>query len=104
MDLIIKCKRALKWSFVYGYFLNSKAEKDFFEHLQEKLEKNTEHLNGLVENSLDEFLNTKNLDKSISYHFKGELTNYCQVTKNFFENLLDGIENGLTSQGIFQIL
>lgn len=104
VDLIIKFRRALKWSFVYGYFLNSKAEKDFFEHLQEKLEKNTEHLNGLVENSLDEFLNTKNLDKSISYHFKGELTNYCQVTKNFFENLLDGIENGLTSQGIFQIL
>lgn len=73
------------------------TEKNLFEHLQEKLEENTEHLHELVEKPLDEFLDPDVFDKSKFYHYKSDLTNYFQVTKNFFENLLDGIENGLTS-------
>ena len=97
VEQVIKCRRVLKWTYTFGYFLNPGVEKNLFEHLQEKLEENTEHLHELVEKPLDEFLTPENLDRSRFYHYKSELTNYYQVTKNFFENLLDGIENGLTS-------
>ena len=97
VEQVIKCRRVLKWTYAFGYFLSPGVEKNLFEHLQEKLEENTEHLHELVEKPLDEFLDLNITDKSKFYHYKSDLTNYFQVTKNFFENLLDGIENGLTS-------
>jgi ariadne-1 len=97
VEQVIRCRRVLKWTYVFGYYLNPGIEKNLFEHLQEKLEENTDHLHELVERPLDEYLDVNTTDKSRFYHYKSDLINYYQVTKNFFENLLDGIENGLTS-------
>ncbi|OMJ73534.1 hypothetical protein SteCoe_27758 [Stentor coeruleus] len=97
VEQVIRCRRVLKWTYVFGYYLGPGLEKNLFEHLQEKLEENTDHLHELVEKPLDEFLDVNNTDKSKFYHYKSDLTNYFQVTKQFFENLLDGIENGLTT-------
>ncbi|OMJ81404.1 hypothetical protein SteCoe_18140 [Stentor coeruleus] len=97
VEQVIRCRRVLKWTYVFGYYLAPGLEKNLFEHLQEKLEENTDHLHELVEKPLDEFLDLNITDKSKFYHYKSDLTNYFQVTKQFFENLLDGIENGLTS-------
>lgn len=96
-EQVITCRRVLKWTYAFGYYLESGPEKNLFEHLQEKLEENTEHLHELVEKPLDPFLDPEVLDKSPFYQYKSDLTNYTQVTKKFLENLLEGIENGLTS-------
>ena len=90
-------RRVLKWTYVFGYYLSTGPEKNLFEHLQEKLEENTEHLHELVEKPLDGYLDPDQTDRSPFYQYKSDLINYVQVTKKFLENLLDGIENGLIS-------
>ncbi|CAG9313202.1 unnamed protein product [Blepharisma stoltei] len=96
-EQVVKCRRVLKWTYCFGYYLKSGAEKDLFEHLQEKLEENTEHLHELIEKPLDMYMSPDTIDRSPFYQYKSELTNYFQVTKTFMEHLLDGIESGLTA-------
>ena len=96
-EQVIECRRILKCTYAFGYFLEPGNEKNLFEHLQQQLEENTEHLHELAEKKLDEFLDPENLDRSPFYHYKSNLTNYTQVTKRFLANLLDGIDNGLTA-------
>lgn len=92
---VIDCRRTLKSSYVFGYYLEPGPEKSLFEHLQEKLEENTEHLHELAEKKLDCYLDLTSTDRSPFYQFKSELTNYMSVTKRFLGNLLDDTENGL---------
>ena len=94
---VINCRRALKASYVFGYYLENGPEKALFEHLQEKLEENTEHLHELSEKKLDVFLDPSNEDRSPFYQYKSQLTDFTHVTRQFLSNLLDGIENGLTA-------
>ena len=49
---MIKCRQVLKYTYVHGYYLTNSTERHLFEHLQEMLEKNTDHLHGLVETPL----------------------------------------------------
>ena len=65
--------------------------------MQENLEKNCDYLHELIEKPLDPYLDTNVIDRKDFYHFKGQLVNYYQVTKKFYENLLEGIERGLTA-------
>ena len=95
-DQVIMCRRILKYTYSFGYYLGRGNEKNLFEHLQEKLEENTEHLHELVEKDLRIFLREEETDRSPFYHYKSDLTNYYTVTKKFLNNLLDGIESGLT--------
>ena len=94
---VIHCRRALKSSYVFGYYLEPGPEKTLFEHLQEKLEENTEHLHELSEKKLDVFLDPNLIDRAPFYLYKSQLTDYAHVTRQFLGNLLDGIENGLTA-------
>jgi ariadne-1 len=96
-DQVVTCRRVLKYTYAFGYYLPPGHEKNLFEHLQEKLEENTEHLHELVEKDLNPFLDELSTDRSPFYHYKSELTNYYAVTKQFLTNLLDGIESGLTA-------
>ena len=97
VEQVIRCRRVLKWTYVFGFYLSPGLEKNLFEHLQEKLEENTDHLHELVEKPLEDYLDPSITDKSAFYHYKSDLTNYSQVTKEFFDRLIVGIENGLTS-------
>lgn len=83
-EQLIECRRVLKYTYVFGYYLPKGKEKDLFEYLQENLEKNTEHLTGLSESTLDKMN-------------RSEIVNYTRVTERFLHNLLDGVEDGLTS-------
>mmetsp|Transcript_431 Transcript_431/g.503 ORF Transcript_431/g.503 Transcript_431/m.503 type:complete len:508 (-) Transcript_431:424-1947(-) len=101
-EQVVINRRVLKWTYAFGYYLESGQEKNLFEHLQEKLEENTEHLHEMVEKPLDPYLKAPAADRVPFYNFKSELVNYYQVTKRvrakqFLNNLLDGIENGLTA-------
>jgi len=84
-ETLIQCRRVLKYTYVFAYYLPRGKEKNLFEHLQENLEKNTEHLTGLSEMALDE------MDRS-------EIINYTRVTERFLNNLLSDVEDGLTNQ------
>ena len=83
-EQLIECRRVLKYTYVFGYYLPLGKEKNLFEYLQENLEKNAEHLTGLLEMSLDKMN-------------RSEIINYTRVTETFLRNLLTGVEDGLTS-------
>jgi ariadne-1 len=100
-EQVVVNRRVLKWTYAFGFYLSAGQEKNLFEHLQEKLEENTEHLHEMVEKPLDPYLKAPSADRAPFYAFKSDLVNYYQVTKRvssrqFLHNLLDGIENGLT--------
>lgn len=53
MHEVIECRRILQWTYVLGFYMQPGPEKQLFEFLQQNLEKNAEHLHGLVERPLD---------------------------------------------------
>ncbi|KYQ88963.1 ubiquitin-protein ligase (E3) [Tieghemostelium lacteum] len=84
-EILIQCRRTLKYTYVFGFYLPDGAEKNLFEYLQNDLEKTTEHLSGLLE---------KAEDKNI-FDIK-EVTNLASTK---LRHLLEGVEEGLTLGG-----
>jgi len=82
-EALLECRRVLKFTYVFGYYMRDGAEMRLFEHLQEQLERSTEHLAELTEAPLEK------MDR-------GEVTNFTRVTSQFLKNLLGGLEEGLT--------
>ncbi|EQC29544.1 hypothetical protein SDRG_12793 [Saprolegnia diclina VS20] len=84
MDLLIKCRRILKYTYVYGYYLDGKttAEKQLFEYLQGEVESNTEVLTGLTEKPLESMV-------------IADIMNYTSVTDKFMTRFVEGVEEGL---------
>ncbi|KAI3940081.1 hypothetical protein MKW98_021646 [Papaver atlanticum] len=77
---IIECRSVLKWSYAYGYYLpeHEKTKIQFFEYLQGEAEHGLERLHGCFN------------------EFRNKLKGLTIVTKNFFENLVCGLANGLS--------
>jgi ariadne-1 len=91
MEQLIQCRRVLKYTYVFGYYLtDGTARKRLFEHHQENLEKFTEHLSELSE---DNFEDLQGQDK------RSEVINYTRVTERFLKGLLRSIEDGLDEAG-----
>ena len=84
-EALLECRRVLKFTYVHGFYMVDGSEKRLFEHLQEQLERSTEHLQELTEAPLEK------VDR-------GEVTNFTSVTKQFLSNLLQGMEDGLGTQ------
>ncbi|RHY04741.1 hypothetical protein DYB28_009957 [Aphanomyces astaci] len=86
LELLIECRRTLKYTYAFGYYMDEHGfhakEKALFEFLQANLEANTEVLTGLTETPLD----TMNV---------ADVINYTAVTEKFLHGFLDGVENGL---------
>ena len=82
-EQVIDCRRVLKYTYVLGYFLaDDSAEKQLFEHHQELLEKNTEKLHELTEQSLEA------MDRT-------QVVNLTRVTERFMTHLLSSISDGV---------
>ena len=81
-DQLIECRRVLKYTYVYGYYLEQGPEKDLFEHHQEHLEKFTEELSHLTENT-----NPARIQRS-------DVVNHTRVTALYMRNLLKCIDDG----------
>lgn len=65
--------------------------------MQENLEKNCDYLHELIEKPLDPFLDPNIVERTAFYNYKSDLINYYQITKQFYERMLDGLEKGLTN-------
>uniref|UniRef100_A0A6S9ISQ1 RBR-type E3 ubiquitin transferase n=1 Tax=Heterosigma akashiwo TaxID=2829 RepID=A0A6S9ISQ1_HETAK len=86
-DQLIECRRALKYTYVYGYYLpDSSPHKTLFEDHQENLEKFTEHLSGLSELPFDKMERT-------------EVINYTRVTGKFLSTILKSVQEGVGDDG-----
>ncbi|KAI3889098.1 hypothetical protein MKX03_004261 [Papaver bracteatum] len=100
---IIECRRVLKWTYAYGYYLpeNEHAKRQFFEYLQGEAESGLERLHQCAEKELQTYLNAEGPSEGFN-DFKLKLAGLTSVTRNYFENLVRALENGLSdvdSQG-----
>ncbi|KAL5231729.1 hypothetical protein ABZP36_030505 [Zizania latifolia] len=108
---IIECRRVLKWTYAYGYYLDDKVKSDFFEYLQGEAESGLERLHQCAEKDLQAFLPTSKADNNEPTpsltefsDFRVKLAGLTSVTRNYFENLVQALEAGLedvhsTAQG-----
>jgi len=88
LDLVLIGRHVLKYTYVFGFFLEEGKEKELFEFLQEDLEKSTEHLTELLFGELDSLA---------APPVPTDTHNYMKVTRKFLESLIVGLQNGLTA-------
>ncbi|CAA2995599.1 probable E3 ubiquitin- ligase ARI8 [Olea europaea subsp. europaea] len=94
---IVECRRVLKWTYAYGYYLPEyeHAKKHFFEYLQGEAETGLERLHQCAEKELQTYLNAEGPSKDFN-DFRRKLAGLTSVTRNYFENLVRALENGLS--------
>uniref|UniRef100_A0A6N2MTG9 RBR-type E3 ubiquitin transferase n=2 Tax=Salix TaxID=40685 RepID=A0A6N2MTG9_SALVM len=93
---IVECRRVLKWTYSYGFYLpeHEHAKRQFFEYLQGEAESGLERLHQCAEKELQQFLAADGPSKEFD-EFRTKLAGLTSVTKNYFENLVRALENGL---------
>ncbi|KAF9677000.1 hypothetical protein SADUNF_Sadunf08G0061800 [Salix dunnii] len=94
---IVECRRVLKWTYSYGYYLPEyeHAKRLFFEYLQGEAESGLERLHQCAEKELQIYLNAEGPSKDFN-EFRTKLAGLTSVTRNYFENLVRALENGLS--------
>ncbi|GMH07609.1 hypothetical protein Nepgr_009449 [Nepenthes gracilis] len=94
---IVECRRVLKWTYAYGYYLpeHELAKRQFFEYLQGEAEAGLERLHQCTEKDLQVYLKPKGPSKDFN-EFRTKLAGLTSVTRNYFENLVCALENGLS--------
>ncbi|XP_076886986.1 putative E3 ubiquitin-protein ligase ARI8 isoform X2 [Bidens hawaiensis] len=93
---IVECRRVLKWTYAYGYYLpeQEQAKRQFFEYLQGEAEAGLERLHQCAEKELNTYLNEDGSQEEFN-NFRTKLAGLTSVTRNYFENLVRALENGL---------
>ncbi|XP_047943005.1 probable E3 ubiquitin-protein ligase ARI8 [Salvia hispanica] len=94
-DQIVECRRVLKWSYAYGYYVRreERKKKEIFEFLQGDAERSLERLHHCAEKEGANFAG-KALEEFAEYRAK--LVNLTKVTAKFFQNLVRALENDLS--------
>ncbi|GAB2229164.1 hypothetical protein Droror1_Dr00023300 [Drosera rotundifolia] len=94
---IVECRRVLKWTYAYGYYLPEyeHAKRQFFEYLQGEAEAGLERLHQCAEKELQVYLNAERPSSDFN-DFRTKLAGLTSVTRNYFENLVRALENGLS--------
>lgn len=82
-EQLIECRRTLKYTYVFGFYLEDGPEKQLFSFLQSDLETTTENLSHLLENLIGKD--------------PRQLKDLTHLANRKLRNLLEGIEEGLTS-------
>ncbi|KAJ8574040.1 hypothetical protein K7X08_010551 [Anisodus acutangulus] len=94
---IVECRRVLKWTYAYGFYLPDveHTKRQFFEYLQGQAEAGLERLHLCAEKELEIYLNVEEGNSKTFDDFRIKLSGLTSVTRNYFENLVRALENGL---------
>ncbi len=85
--LLVECRRVLKYTYVFGYYMNEQSQvlqRERFEYHQEKLEAFTEGLSELMEKPVEE------IDRT-------EAVNKIGVVETYMKNILKYVDEGMES-------
>ncbi|CAG7891500.1 unnamed protein product [Brassica rapa] len=95
---IIECRRVLKWTYAYGYYLpeSEREKRCFFEYVQGEAESGLERLHKCVETEAEVFQDAGERSELGFTAFREKLSNLTSVTKRHFETLVKALENGLS--------
>ncbi|PIA38598.1 hypothetical protein AQUCO_02700071v1 [Aquilegia coerulea] len=99
MELIIECRRVLKWTYAYKYYLpEGETKSQLFEYLQSEAESSLERLQHCAEMELEMQLygDGYGLDFNL---FCEKLSNLINFTQDLFMNLVQELENGHLVEG-----
>ncbi len=100
VEAILKGRRVLKWTYVFAYYCTDEQELALFEFLQQQLETNNEHLLELVElrTDVDKYLegSSPEIYRVELFEFLREVRNYVSISSKFMDEVLAGVDNGLT--------
>ncbi|KAJ4845877.1 hypothetical protein Tsubulata_015943 [Turnera subulata] len=99
LSQIIECRRVLKWSYAYGYYIPDEniAKKNLFEHLQGQAEDSLERLHHCMEEEMKPFFEP-DIAGSMEEEFQkvsAKLKELAPCAKTYFENLVKALENNL---------
>merc|ERR1719277_25130 len=85
MKQVRACRRVLKWTYVYGYYLEEAGPvKNLFEHLQKNLEEKTDTLHEMLEKELERlFFNGAGGSCPTEADTKGKFTIFTTNVTNF---------------------
>ena len=99
---IIECRRVLKWTYAYGYYLprEERTKKQFFEYLQGEAEVGLERLHHCAEEELQHFVDETDDPSTDFDDFRKKLIGLTKVTKTYFENLVKALENDLADVAV----
>src|SRR3989338_10711773 len=82
VNTLIECRGNLKFTYVYGYYLEDGQEKNLFEYLQEDLERVTEKLSDILENTPVERFNRE------------EIISTTRSSETRLKHLIEGVTGG----------
>jgi ariadne-1 len=95
VEVIIKSRRTLKNTYVFGFYMKDCQERQLFEHNQCLLERDADKLHEFMENDCKQkLLDTVNYEEFWKGWtlYKANVTNLAAVTVKYQENLLNDIE------------
>jgi len=84
-EQLIECRGSLKYTYVFGYYLQNQKERFLFEFLQQELEQVTEELSYLLEQPVINFDRNK-------------IVNATKSAGKRLEKLISGLKDGLTKE------
>lgn len=92
-DQIVECRRVLKWSYAYGFYIEAE-KKALFECLQGGAEAALERLHHCAENEMKKYVEA---DAALDgfREFCKKLKSLTKITRDYFENLVKAFENDL---------
>lgn len=100
LDIIIKAKKFLEYSYCFSYFMKDNQTKELFEYSQGLLESNTETLyKSLIDKSIVDIIDTdnyENFNDSLN-RFRGEILCLIDIIDKFMKALNDEIESKFIS-------
>ncbi len=101
LETIIKAKRTLKNTYIFGFYMNDTQKKELFEYSQGLLESNSEKLHKfLIDEHLNDLIETDSFgDYNKKFNeFKNDLNNLISIINNYMKKLIDEIENQYISE------
>ena len=96
INTVIDCRRMLKNTYVFGYYLKKCKEIALFEHNQSLLDSNTDRLHEMLEQESipNLFALSQVSDFNIAFmSFRNKVINLMSSMQTYKTNLLDEIEN-----------
>ena len=96
LNTVIKGKRCLKNTYIFGYYLKDNKAKEFFEFSQGLLERNADNLHQLIEqDSLANIIQHDDYDvwNKMFIDFRNRVINLTNATLKYMNNLLNEIVN-----------
>ncbi|XP_027171774.1 probable E3 ubiquitin-protein ligase ARI8 [Coffea eugenioides] len=93
---IVECRRVLKWTYAYGYYLpeDQHKKKGLFEYIQGEAEAALERLHQCAETELQKYFCEGVLQEEFN-DFRHKLVNLTGWTGYYFDNLVRAIGNDL---------